>query len=62
MIFLIVTSMSEIQLSERIKMAHSIKVESAMRGKLALRVSWYDIKGGSHTQKYSLEEGSVIEF
>jgi len=54
--------MSEIQLSDRIKMAHAIKVESAMRGKLALRVSWYDVKGGSHTQKYSLDEGSVIEF
>ena len=61
MIFLIVTSMSEIQLSDRIKMAHSIKVESAMRRKLVLRVSWYDVKGQSHTQKYSLEEGSVIE-
>jgi len=53
--------MSEIQLSDRIKMAHSIKVESAVRRKLALRVSWYDVKGESHTQIYSLEEGSVIE-
>ena len=54
--------MSEIPLQDRIKMAHTIEVESATRRKLGLRVSWYDVHGNNHTEKYSLEEGSRIEF
>ena len=54
--------MSEIQLQDRIKMAHTIEVESATRRKLGLKISWYDVHGENHTQEYSLNEGSKIEF
>ncbi|WP_268541546.1 hypothetical protein [Candidatus Nitrosotenuis cloacae] len=54
--------MSEAKLSDRIKMAHTIEIHSAIRRKLAMSVSWYDVHGESHTQQYSLDEGSVIEF
>ena len=54
-------TMSEVQLSDRIRMAHTIEVESAMRRKVALKVSWYDVHGKNHTQHYSLSEGSTIE-
>lgn len=54
--------MSEIQLEDRIKMAHTIKVTSAMRRKLSLEVSWFDVHGKSHSQEFSIKEGSVIEF
>jgi len=53
--------MNEPQLSDRIKMAHTIEVDSASRRKLGLRISWYDVHGKNHTQKYSLNEGSKIE-
>ena len=53
--------MSETQLGDRIKMAHTIEVESAMRRKVALKISWYDVHGENHTQNYSLNEGSTIE-
>lgn len=54
--------MSELQLSDRIKMAHTIEVESATRRKLGLKISWYDIHGENQTQEFSLSEGSKIEF
>lgn len=54
--------MSEMQLVDRIKSAHTIKITSAMRRRLALEVSWYDVHGESHTQEFSVKEGSVIEF
>ena len=54
-------SMSEKPISDRIKMAHTIEIESAMRRKVALKVSWYDVHGKNHTQHYSLGEGSTIE-
>lgn len=53
--------MSEVQLSERIRMAHTIEVQSAMRRRVSLKVSWYDVHGENHTQNYSLNEGSTIE-
>lgn len=54
--------MNEPKLSDRIRMAHTIEIQSATRRKLAISVSWYDVHGESHTQIYSLEEGSIIEF
>lgn len=54
--------MNETRLSDRIKMAHTIEIHSAVRRKLAISVSWYDVHGESRTQKYSLDEGSIIEF
>lgn len=53
--------MNEVQLSERIKMAHTIEVKSAIRRKVALKVSWYDVHGENHTNLYSLNEGSTLE-
>ncbi len=53
--------MKEIQLSDRIKMAHTIEVKSAVRRKLALKISWYDVHGKNRTGQYSLDEGSKIE-
>ena len=54
-------SMNEVQLRDRIRMAHTIEVESAMRRKVSLKISWYDVHGENHTQNYSLNEGSTIE-
>jgi len=54
-------SMNEVQLCDRIRMAHTIEVESAMRRKVSLKISWYDVHGENHTQNYSLNEGSTIE-
>jgi len=54
--------MKEIQLSDRIKMAHTIEVKSATKRKLALKISWYDVHGKNHTGQYSIDEGSKIEF
>jgi hypothetical protein len=54
--------MSEIQLSGRIKMAHTIEIKSATRKKLGLKISWYDVHGENQTQEFSLTEGSIIEF
>jgi len=54
--------MNEPKLSDRIRMAHTIEVHSAVRRRLAISVSWYDVHGETHTQLYSLDEGSVIEF
>ncbi|MDX1442082.1 MAG: hypothetical protein R3237_06460 [Nitrosopumilaceae archaeon] len=53
--------MSEKPISDRIKMAHTIKVESAARKKVGLKISWYDVHGKNHTQSFSLGEGSTIE-
>ena len=54
--------MNEIQLEDRIKMAHTIKVKSALRRKVGLEISWFDVHGESHTQEFSIKEGSIIEF
>ena len=54
--------MKKVELSDRIKMAYEIKVTSAMRRKLALEVSWYDVHGDSHTEKFSVDQGQTIEF
>ena len=53
--------MSQTQLGDRIKMAHTIEVKSATRRKLALKISWYDVHGKNHTEQFSLDEGSKIE-
>ena len=43
-------------------MAHTIEVESVTRRNLGLKISWDDVHGESHTQEYSLNESSKIEF
>jgi len=54
--------MSELQLSDRIKMAHTIEIESATRRKLGLKISWYDVHEENQTQEYSLETECAIHF
>jgi len=46
----------------RLKQASCITVESAIRNKVNLNVSWYDVHGEEQSQKYSISAGSVIEF
>ena len=53
--------MNEMQIGDRIKMAHTIEVKSATKRKLALKISWYDVHGKNHTGQYSIDEGSKIE-
>jgi len=64
--------MNEIQLGDRIKMAHTLEVKSATKRKLELKISWYDVHGKNHiswydvhgknhTGQYSIDEGSKIE-
>ena len=54
--------MKELQLSDRIQMAHTIEVESATRNELGLKISWYDACGENQTQGFSLSKGSIIKF
>ena len=54
--------MKKLQLSDRIQMAHTIEVESAVKNELGLKISWYDAYGENQTQEYLLSKGSIIEF
>jgi len=54
--------MNKFQISDRLKMAESMKIERASRGKVSMKVSWFDVKGKRHSQSYSLNEGEQIEF
>jgi len=49
-------------IQDRLRQASCIKVESALRNKVDLNVSWYDIHGKEQSQKYTISAGSVIEF
>jgi len=49
-------------IQDRIKQASCITVESALRNKVILNISWYDVHGEEQTQKYTISAGSVIEF
>ena len=49
-------------IQDRIKQASYITVESALRNKVILNISWYDVHGEEQTQKYTISAGSVIEF
>ncbi len=54
--------MKDLPIEDRIKMAHSIKIESAKRNKLDLKVSWRDVHGEEQSQRFSVSAGSIIEF
>ena len=54
--------MSTLQISDHLKMADTLKIEKASRGKVSVKVSWFDVKGKRHYQSYSLNEGQKIEF
>jgi len=49
-------------IQHRLRQASCITVESALRNKVNLNISWYDIHGEEQSQKYSISAGSVIEF
>ncbi|MDH3677691.1 MAG: hypothetical protein OEQ12_05245 [Nitrosopumilus sp.] len=54
--------MNKLQLGDHLKMADTMKIEQASRGKVSMKVSWFDVKGKRHYQSYSLKEGEQIEF
>ncbi len=56
------TTTTEKPIQDRLRQASCIKVESALRNKVSLKVSWYDIHGEEQNQKYTISAGSVIEF
>ena len=54
--------MNKLEISDRLKMAESMRIEKASRGKVNMKISWFDVKGKRHYQSYSLNEGEQIEF
>ena len=54
--------MPKLQLGDHLKMADTMKIEKAARGKVSMKVSWFDVKGKRHYQSYLLNEGEQIEF
>jgi len=59
---MILLEMSKLQISDHLKMADTMKIEKATKGKVSMKVSWFDVKGKRHYQSYSLSEGEQIEF
>ena len=49
-------------IQDRLRQASCITIESAIRNKVNLNISWYDIHGEEQNQKYSISAGSIIEF
>ncbi len=49
-------------IQDRLLQASHITIESALRNKVKLDVSWYDVHGEQQNQKYTVSVGSVIEF
>lgn len=56
------TTITEKPIQDRLRQASCIKVESALRNKVCLKVSWYDVHGEEQNQKYTISAGSLIEF
>ena len=59
------TSQKTIQerpIQDRLRHASCITIESALRNKVDLNISWYDVHGEEQSQKYTVSAGSVIEF
>ena len=59
---MILQEMSKLQISDHLKMADTMKIEKATKGKVSMKISWFDVKGKRHYQSYSLSEGEQIEF
>ena len=59
---MILQKMSKLQLSDHLQMAETMKIEKASRGKVSMKISWFDVKGKRHYQSYTLDEGEQIEF
>ena len=49
-------------IQDRLRQASHITVESALRNKVSLNISWYDIHGEQQNQKYTIAAGTMIEF
>jgi len=49
-------------IQDRLRQASHIEIESAVRNKVNLSISWYDIHGEQQSQKYVIPAGSIIEF
>ncbi len=56
------TTIQEKPIQDRIRQASCITIESALRNKVNLNISWYDVHGTEQSQKYTISAGSVIEF
>lgn len=55
-------TIQEKPIQDRLRHASCITVESALRNKVNLNISWYDVHGDEQNQKYTISAGSVIEF
>ena len=49
-------------IQDRLRQASHITVESALRNKVNLNITWYDVHGEQQSQKFTISAGSVIEF
>jgi len=49
-------------IQDRLRQASHITVQSAVRNKVNLNVSWYDVHGELQSQEYTIPAGSTIEF
>lgn len=56
------TIIQEKPIQDRLRHASCITIESALRNKVNLNISWYDVHGKEQNQKFALSAGSVIEF
>ena len=55
-------TIQEKPIQDRLRHASCITVESALRNKVNLNISWYDVHGDEQNQKYTISAGTVIEF
>ena len=56
------TTVLEKPIQDRLRQASHITVESALRNKVNLNISWYNIHGEQQSQKYTIAAGTMIEF
>ncbi len=56
------TTILEKPIQDRLRQASHITVESALRNKVNLNISWYNIHGEQQSQKYTIAAGTRIEF
>ena len=57
-----ITAVQEKPIQDRLRNASCITIESALRNKVNLNISWYDVHGEEQNQKYAISAGSIIEF
>ena len=47
--------------TRQIKTGNCITIESVLRNKVDINISWYDVYGDEQNQKYTISTGSVID-